>query len=217
MVTDKTLIISLLGAALLTQGCNSPDKKEIRGDSVVNVGSGMDAKRDTGFTASAKDDAPQDANPGKNLRDYTNESNVDSDDAAFMKKAALGGMMEVDLGKVAQKSANPEVKAFATQMVTDHTKANKELKALAMKSEILLPTEYYADQDEHIKKMKALSGPEFDKHYIDMMVNDHTETVKLFRAATETRSKDLKKFATQTLPVLEGHYAKAKAIQAKLK
>lgn len=209
-------MIALLSTALLAQACNSPDKKEVRGDSVVNVGSGMDAKRDTGFTE-GKDRGPKDANPGKNLRDYTNESHVNSDDAAFMKTAALGGMMEVDLGKFAQKSANPQVKAFAAQMVADHTKANNELKALAYKSEILLPTEYFADQTAHIKAMRALSGPEFDKHYIAMMVDDHSKTLALFRSATETTSKDLKQFATQTLPVLEGHYAKAKAIQATLK
>jgi len=216
MINNNKLMISLLSAALLSQACSSPDKKEVRGDSVVNVGSGMNAKRDTGFTAS-KDHAPQDAKPGKNLRDYTNESHVNSDDAAFMKTAAIGGMMEVDLGKFAQKSSNSQVKDFAAQMVADHTKANNELKALAYKSEILLPTQYHADQAEHIKKMKSLSGPDFDKHYITMMVDDHNKTVALFRSATETTSKDVKKFATGTLAVLEGHYAKAKAIQATLK
>jgi len=216
MTKNNGMMISMLSAALLVQACNSPDKKEIRGDSVVNVGSGMDAKRDTGFTA-RQNDNPQDAKPGKNLRDYTNESHVNSDDAAFMKTAALGGLMEVELGKVAQKSANPQVKAFASQMVADHTKANQDLKALAAKTEILLPTEFFPDQDEHIKKMKALKGSEFDQHYIKMMVEDHSKTVALFRSGSETTSEDVKKFATQTLPVLERHYAKAKAIAATLK
>jgi len=215
MKMNKVMLLSL-GAAMLTQACSSPDKKELRGDSVVNVGSGMDAKRDTGFNA-PKDDAQQDANPGKNMRDYTNESQVNSDDAAFMKTAAVGGMMEVDLGKVAQKSTNPQVKAFATQMIADHTKANNELKALAVKSEILLPAEYPVDQSEHIKKMKAMTGAAFDKHYIAMMVDDHSKTLALFRSGSETTSKDLKEFANKTIPVLEGHYAKAKAIQAALK
>ena len=216
MIANKNTIVCLLSVAMLTQACNSPDKKEVRGDSVVNVGSGMDSKQDTGFTEK-KDEAPKDANPGKNLRDYTNESHVDSDDATFMKEAAMGGMMEVELGKLAQKSMNPQVKAFAAQMVVDHNEANKKLTALAYKSEILLPTEHYADQSEHIKTMKSLSGPEFDKHYIAMMVNDHQKTVELFKSATETRSLEVKKFATEMLPVLEGHYAKAKAIQSTLK
>lgn len=216
MIKEITPKMVLLAALMLTYACNSPDKKEVSGDTVANVGSGMDPKRDTGFTPK-RDDAPQDAEPGKNLRDYTNESHVDSDDAAFMKTAALGGMMEVDLGKIAQQSSNPQVKAFASLMVADHTKANKELKELAYKTEILLPVEYPADQKEHMEMMTKLSGTEFDKHYIEMMVNDHHQTLALFRTGSQTMSKDVKVFAEKTIPVLERHYVKAKAIQASLK
>ena len=216
MTTNNKIIMSLLGLTLASQACSSPDKKEVRGDSVVTVGEGMNAARDTGFAA-PQDDQPKDANPAKNMRDYTSESHVDSDAAAFMKMAALGGMMEVALGKVAQKSANPQVKAFAAMMVADHTKANNELKALADKSEILLPAEYDAAQNEHMNEMKKLSGSEFDKHYIAMMVDDHKKTVDLFKSGSETKELDVKKFALKTLPVLEAHFAKAKAIQATLK
>ena len=216
MITNNKIIMSLLGLTLASQACSSPDKKEVKGDSVVTVGEGMNAARDTGFAAS-QDDQPKDANPTKNLKDYTNESRVDADAAAFMKMAALGGMMEVALGKVAQKSTNPDVKAFAAMMVADHTKANNELKVLADKSQILLPAEYDAAQNEHMNEMKKLSGSEFDKHYIAMMVDDHKKTVDLFKTGSETKELDVKKFALKTLPVLEAHYAKAKAIQATLK
>jgi putative membrane protein len=212
MIKFNHILLPVLGLACYMQSCSSPDKKEIKGDSVVNVGEGMDPKRDTGFTAQ-KDSAPQDANPGKNLRDYTNESHVNSDDATFLKEAALGGMMEVELGKLAQRSANPQVKAFADLMVADHTKANQELKVLAGKAQILLPTEYYEDQVGHITMMKKLKGAAFDKHYVDMMIKDHQKTVALFQSATETMSQDVKKFANKTLPVLNEHYKKARAIQ----
>jgi putative membrane protein len=212
MIKFNHILLPVLGLACCIQSCSSPDKKEIKGDSVVNVGEGMDPKRDTGFAAQ-KDRAPQDANPGKNLRDYTNESRVNSDDATFMKEAALGGMMEVELGKLAQRSTNPQVKAFADLMVADHTKANLELKVLAGKAQILLPTEYYEDQVGHINMMKKLKGAEFDKHYVDMMIKDHQKTVTLFQSATETMSQDVKKFANKTLPVLNEHYRKARAIQ----
>lgn len=147
----------------------------------------------------------------------TNESKVSSDEANFMKKAALGGMMEVDLGKIAVKSTNPKVKAFAQQMVTDHTKANNELKALAAKSGILLPTAYPEEDKAHMDMMKKMTGAEFDKHYIGMMVTDHEKTVALFKTASSSRSKPVSDFAKKTLPVITGHYEKAKAIQAELK
>ena len=50
----------------------------------------------------------------------------------FAKKAGAAGMAEVEMGKLgAQKATDPDVKAYAQKMVTDHTRANKELMAAA--------------------------------------------------------------------------------------
>lgn len=150
-------------------------------------------------------------------KNETNESNVDGDGAAFMKTAALGGMMEVDLGKLAAENASDaKVKAFAAKMVTDHTKANNELKTIAQESGITLPEEYPADVKAHIDEMKKLKGAKFDAHYMDMMVNDHVKTLDLFRTAG-LRKDALKDFAKRTLPVLEGHHKMAVEIKASLK
>ncbi|MNL07880.1 hypothetical protein D3C87_1285770 [compost metagenome] len=144
-------------------------------------------------------------------------SKVDGDGAAFMDTAAVGGMMEVDLGKLAlEKSSNAQVKKFAAQMVADHTKAGTELKAVAMKLEHLLPSDYPADVKSHMDAMKKLSGKDFDKHYMAMMVNDHVKTLDLFRSASSLRA-EIKEFAARTLPVLEKHHQMAKEINAALK
>jgi putative membrane protein len=149
--------------------------------------------------------------------DITQKSKVDGDGATFMDTAAIGGMMEVDLGKLAlEKSVNAQVKKFATQMVVDHTKANTELKALAVKLEHLLPSAYPADVKAHMDAMKKLNGKEFDLHYMDMMVNDHVKTLDLFKSASSLRT-EIRDFAAQTLPVLEKHYEMAKEINATLK
>lgn len=149
--------------------------------------------------------------------DVTHMSKVDGDGAAFMDTAAVGGMMEVDLGKLAlQKSSNAEVKKFAVQMVADHTKANTDLKAVAAKLEHLLPSAYPVDVKTHMDAMQKLNGKDFDKHYMDMMVNDHVKTLDLFRSATSL-SADIKDFAARTLPVLEKHHQMAKEINASLK
>lgn len=200
---------------IFSQSCNSPEKRAVKNGSVESTGSGIDPKRDTGFNK--KPDEPKDRNILKNLRDYPNESHADSDDAHFMKEAALGGMMETDLGKFAQKSAHEKVKQFALQMVKDHTQINKELKDLAFKLEILLPEAYHSDQREHIESMKKLSGPDFDKHYIDMMVQDHQKTIALFKWGADSRHEEVKKFAEKTLPIISAHFRKAKLIQQDLK
>ena len=149
--------------------------------------------------------------------DVTQQSKVDGDGASFMDSAAVGGMMEVALGKLAmEKSTNPRVREFAAQMVADHTKAGTDLKAVAAKLEHLLPATYPADVKTHMDEMKKLSGKAFDKHYMDMMVNDHVKTLDLFRSASSLRG-DIKDFAARTLPVLEKHHQMATQINAALK
>jgi putative membrane protein len=69
-----------------------------------------------------------------------NESDVDDDGKQFMKAAALGGIMEVELAKLAQKQASsPAVKEFAGMMISDHTRIYNDLKKLATDKYILLP------------------------------------------------------------------------------
>ena len=62
-------------------------------------------------------------------------------DKTFMKKAAKGGTMEVAMGQVAeQKAQSEDVKSFGKRMVTDHGKANDELKSIASKKGVQLPS-----------------------------------------------------------------------------
>jgi len=62
-------------------------------------------------------------------------------DQHFMMKAAQGGMAEVQLGKLATQNASSQaVKDFGQKMVDDHSKANDELKGLAARKNVTLPT-----------------------------------------------------------------------------
>lgn len=211
----QNLFILLTIATCSFQACHSPETRGVSSDSsnvdssqASTEGGGMVA--DTGFKESGTKDQKKD-------NDVTQQSGVDSDEAVFMKTAALGGMMEVELGKIAQKSTNPQVKAFAQQMVTDHTKANDELKQLALEKKVLLPTEYPAEEKAHIEMMKKMTGTAFDKHYVAMMVTDHDKTVALFKGGMNTQTKEVRDFAKKTLPVIMQHDEKAKALQALLK
>src|SRR5580658_9358421 len=47
-----------------------------------------------------------------------------TNDARFARDAAMGSMLEVELGKLAvQKASNDKVKQFGQRMVDDHSKA----------------------------------------------------------------------------------------------
>jgi len=134
-------------------------------------------------------------------------SSLSEKDKTFMKKAAKGGMMEVTMGKVAEQNAkSDDVKSFGKRMVTDHGKANDELKSIATKKGFELPNK------EHAGKWTS------DKAYIDMMVKDHEKDLAEFKEEASSGSDpDVKKFADDTAKIVQEHLDAAKEIQGKLK
>lgn len=140
---------------------------------------------------------------------------VDEESADFAVKAASGGMMEVQLGDLAQtNAAGTRIKEFGNMMVRDHSKANDELKTLAATKNITLPDSVGEDHKKHIDDLKKKTGTEFDRAYIDMMVDDHKEDIDMFdKAANNLKDPDLKAFASRTLPTLRAHLDSARTIQ----
>ncbi|HEY2387994.1 MAG TPA: DUF4142 domain-containing protein [Candidatus Binatia bacterium] len=139
-------------------------------------------------------------------------------DTQFMREAAVGGMAEVDLGKIGvQRAENPDVKQFAQRMVDDHSKANDELKQVAEKHGVALPGDVDAKEKATIDRLSRLSGPAFDKAYMRDMVSDHVKDVSLFeRHSASGKDADLKSWIDQTLPTLKEHETMAKDVAAKV-
>ncbi len=137
--------------------------------------------------------------------------------ADFLINAARGGMVDVEMGKLAaQKSKNAEIKKFGQMMADDHSKVNTELKALAGKKNVTLPTDLGSYKDS-MESMKASSPGDFDKEYVDQMVRDHESTVTAFkRQADSGADAEVKAFAAKTLPTLLKHLEMIKAIEEEL-
>jgi len=133
-------------------------------------------------------------------------SSLSAKDKTFMKKAAKGGTMEVAMGKLAAQSAqSDDVKSFGKRMVTDHSKANDELKSIAAKKGVKLPSK------EPSEKWSS------DKAYMDMMVKDHEKELAEFQEEASTGTDpDVKKFAEDTAKVVQEHLDLAKQTQSKL-
>jgi putative membrane protein len=142
---------------------------------------------------------------------------VDKQASDFAVEAANGSMTEVELGKVAQEKAmNKRVKDFGAMMVKDHSEANARLKGLAADLNITLPDSVSADAKKDIDKLSQKKGKDFDKAYMNMMLDDHKKDVAEFRkAADNLPDSTIKNFASTTLPVLEKHLDSAQAITAK--
>ncbi|MDP9780767.1 DUF4142 domain-containing protein [Pseudomonas fluorescens] len=139
----------------------------------------------------------------------------------FVDNATAGGIAEIETSKLAlEKSASADVKEFANKMITDHTKANEELKTLAKKHDIEVP-----EDTTLVKKAKEklldLRDESFDAAYANNQVKAHEETIALFKKEAETVTDDkkagnteLKAFAQKMLPDLEHHLEAAKKLQA---
>jgi len=139
---------------------------------------------------------------------------LSSRDRDFLMDAAMGGLMEVELGRIAaQQGASDAVKQFGQRMVTDHSQANTELMTLASSKGITLPTAMDDKHQKAVTKLSAMSGADFDRAYARMMLNDHTKDVNEFeRHSTKGTDPDLKAFAGKTLPTLQEHLQMARAL-----
>lgn len=142
-----------------------------------------------------------------------------TNDKKFMKEAAEGGLAEVELGKLAeQKASSQEVKDFGKQMVNDHSKANEELKEIASKESVTLPDNLSAKDKTLKQRLEKLSGPNFDRAYMENMVKDHKKDVADFnRESTSGKDTAVKQFAASKLPTLKEHLKKAESIEPNLK
>ena len=140
-------------------------------------------------------------------------------DTAFTNKAAVGGMAEVEFGKLAlEKGSHAKVKEFASMMVKDHSMANEELKAIATAKSIMLPTALDAMHQAKYEELKSKSGADFDKAYTAAMVEGHQKTLALMEDGSKNlQDADLKGFAAKTAPVVKHHLEMINAIQAQLK
>lgn len=139
-------------------------------------------------------------------------------DKEFASKAGMAGLAEVQMGTLALTKASSEaVKQFAQRMVADHGKGNEELQVLATAKGLALPTELAAEAKSGLDHLSALSGAEFDKAYMDHMVQDHEKAVADFTNASQNAmDAELKGWAGKTLPTLQDHLTQAKEIRGKL-
>jgi putative membrane protein len=133
-------------------------------------------------------------------------------DWEFAIAAADGGMAEVELGKLAEsKGTDPQVKAFGQSMVADHGKANEELKALAQQKNISIPDSVSDKYKKKYDDLSEKSGAEFDKAYIENMIEDHEKDIDAFRKESEDgKDPELKSWAAAKLPILTHHLEMAK-------
>lgn len=170
------------------------------------------------FSCGSNHDSVETANKVNESRIDDHHMNIHEDDAAFLVKATESNMLEIELGHLALRIAShQDVKNYAQMMVDDHTKANEKVKELALAKNVTLPSALGSEDQKHYDEMSKMTGKEFEKHYINMMVDGHEEVLKAYRTeADKTSDAELRAFASEMLPTIMKHQEDAKRIKEKL-
>jgi putative membrane protein len=135
-------------------------------------------------------------------------------DKKFVMEAAMGGMAEVQLGRLAtEKGMSDAIKTFGQRMVDDHSAANSDLTTLASEKGITLPAALDAKHRAVLNRLTRLSGAAFDRAYARDMLNDHIQDVAAFkRESRMAHDTDVKAFAATKLPTLKEHLSMAREL-----
>jgi putative membrane protein len=140
------------------------------------------------------------------------------DTATFLKTVMASNQFEIDSSKLAEEKAKAaDVKAFAAQMIKDHTKAGEDFKAALDQSQTTsaVTPETGGKEADMLKLLQGLSGDEFQARYVAMQATAHKDAVALFRNYSQNGDDPaLKEFAKKTLPMLQEHERMVKDLQA---
>jgi putative membrane protein len=156
--------------------------------------------------AFAQDASPSSGQPigqsGKQFFDFASEVNIS----------------EVRAGLLAeQKAQSDAVKAFGRLIALDHSELESQLDATAALDHVQVPDKPSSTADQQMDRMKSMSGSQFDRAYMNDMVQGHEKAVSRFQSEkSNTHNPTVLTVASSALPILQQHLALAKAVQASL-
>jgi putative membrane protein len=197
-------ILSLVVMILIIAACSRDARHGVDSQDENDDKNGVGVARDN-------DDEADTTARNDSVSRENNSSNTNTrqphDDADFLIAAADGGMLEVQLGELAKQNASSaDVKEFARTMTIDHGKANAELKNLASKLRIDVPTRLSEKSQQKYNELSQKKGKEFDDAYSKLMVQDHQETIEKFRAESNNgQQHEIRTWAEAKIPNLQHH------------
>ncbi|HTM66837.1 MAG TPA: DUF4142 domain-containing protein [Flavipsychrobacter sp.] len=140
-------------------------------------------------------------------------------DAGFIRTAIMDGLMEVQLGRMAQTNgASQQIKDYGRMVVNDHSRTNAELSSLAKRKDVNIPEEVGSNLKSEMDKLSSLRGDQFDRAFINTMVENHLREINLYKAETyKGEDPDVRNWAAHKNPVLQKHLEWANRIKKALK
>jgi len=135
------------------------------------------------------------------------KSGASAPDKLFTLNAACGNMWETELSRVvAQRAQDAQVKDLATQMINDHTTANRNLSTAAQAQGVTLPTSLPSNKQAELSVYRSMPVDKMEKCYIGMLKADHAKDVTEYAIhQKDAENAQLKQYIDQTLPKLREH------------
>ncbi|WP_304639462.1 DUF4142 domain-containing protein [Pseudomonas sp.] len=135
----------------------------------------------------------------------------------FIDDALTQGTAEIEAAKLAlEKSASVEVKAFAYEMIDEHTLLNQHLRQLARNKGHQMSNEAQQVSDAQRTLLELRSAEDFDRAYLRQQVSAHRKAVSLLHGATNLDDFEVSSFARRTLPKMEHHLKMAQDLDRQL-
>jgi putative membrane protein len=126
----------------------------------------------------------------------------------FVEKAGASDTFEIDSARLMVTSKNPSIKAFATQMITDHAKSTKLVTAAAKADHLALKRPAMTvGQRTDLTALKAVpAGKTKDDLYVKQQKAAHEDALALMQDfAANGTAAHLKATAGKIAPVVEKH------------
>jgi putative membrane protein len=145
-------------------------------------------------------------------------------DAQIAQIVVTANQVDIDAGNYAKSKAQAaDVKAFAQQMVTDHTGVNKAATDLVTKLHVT-PQDSETSKslkqggDENLANLHKLSGAAFDRAYVDHEVAYHQAVLDAMDTTLipDAQNAELKALLVKVRPAFVAHLDHAKHLQTEL-
>jgi|SRR5579884_153386 len=135
-------------------------------------------------------------------------------DKIFLTKVMASSQAEIKYSRLAEKNSNSlRVKAFATRQIVQHEKFNEQLEGIARRLDVKVPQELERDQLAVIDSLSKLSGAEFDRSYLNRIIEDREKGLKAFQEEVDKgSSEELKKLCSEALPHMERDLKRARRL-----
>jgi putative membrane protein len=139
-------------------------------------------------------------------------------DAQFVQSQIEDNTAQYQAGQLAlQQSQNQDVRNFAEKMITDHTYAQDTLAPIAQSHHMQSTATLSEQHRAMLGQLAKLSGPAFDRAYVDDMIRAHALMVEELNAQLiHGQDQHINAWVQNTRPIVLQHSEIAQQLLASL-